>query len=290
MNSPLHVAAFTSDPAGGNMAGVVFGEHGTPAEMMATAAEVGYSETAFLAATDDPSVWLTRYFAPETEVDFCGHATIGAGGVLGGRYGPGRYTLQTNIGEIPVDVSVDDVGDVRVTLTSIPPTEVPLTDEAFAAALVALGYLPDDLDDAFPPAVFNAGVNHLMVPLKNRGVLASLDYDFAALKVLTEAENWTTVNCFVRTGHDEYHARNPFPIGGIVEDPATGAAAAAFGGYLAHHNFVDVPGAVQVFQGYDMDSPSQIAVDIPGDAESGIRVSGSAVVLAEPFERQPTSE
>jgi len=281
MNPPLHVAAFTSDPAGGNMAGVVIGEHGTPGAMMAIAAEVGYPETAFLEPTADPSVWRTRYFAPEIEVDFCGHATIGAGSVLGERYGPGRYTLQTNIGEIPVDVSVDDLGGVRATLTSIPPKQVPLADEAFAAALVALGYLRDDLDNTLPPAVFNAGVNHLMVPLKDRSVLASLDYDFEALKVLMETENWTTVDCFVRTGHNEYHARNPFPIGGIVEDPATGAAAAALGGYLAFHGLVDVPGTVHVFQGYDMGRPSQITVDIPADSGTGIRVSGSAVVVGE---------
>ncbi|GBE24302.1 putative isomerase YddE [bacterium BMS3Bbin02] len=283
MNPLFHVAAFTSDPAGGNMAGVVIGKHGAPAEMMAIAAEVGYPETAFLEPTEDPSVWRTRYFAPEAEVDFCGHATIGAGSILGLRFGPGLYMLQTNVGEIPVEVAIDADDGVQVTLTSIAPSRGVLTDAAFAAALGALRYSTDDLDPTFPPAVANAGVNHLMVPLRDRATLASLDYDFDVLKILMERENWTTVNCFVRTDDNEFHARNPFPVGGIVEDPATGAAAAAFGGYLALHNLIDVPATVQVFQGYDMGSPSQINVVVPADPGSGIRVTGSAVVVGEPF-------
>lgn len=264
------------------MAGVVIGEHGTDADMMAVAAEVGYPETAFLARTDDPSVWHARYFAPQIEVDFCGHATVGAGSILGERFGPGMYVFRTNVGEIPVEVTIDADAGMRVTLTSVPPTQGVLTDGAFAAALGALGYGTDDLDSAFPPAVANAGVNHLMVPLRDRTTLASLDYDFDALKVLMEHEGWTTVDCFVRTGDNEFHARNPFPVGGIVEDPATGAAAAAFGGYLAFHDLVDVPSTVQVLQGYDMGSPSRISVRIPAEWESGIRVTGSAVVVGEP--------
>lgn len=282
MNRLFHVAAFTSDPAGGNMAGVLIGEHGASAEMMAVAAEVGYPETAFLEPTDDPSVWRTRYFAPQVEVDFCGHATIAAGSILGRQFGPGLYVLLTNVGEIPVEVSLDDDSGVRVTLTSIPPSQGVLTDEAFTTALATLGYRIDDLDPDFPPGIANAGVNHLMVPLRDRPTLAALDYDFGALKTLMEREHWTTVDCFVRTGHNEYHVRNPFPVGGIVEDPATGAAAAALGGYLAFHGLVDVPGTVHVFQGYDMGRPSQITVDIPLDLGSGVRVSGSAVVIEEP--------
>ncbi|MCH8986272.1 MAG: PhzF family phenazine biosynthesis protein, partial [Acidobacteria bacterium] len=121
MSDPLRVAAFTSDPAGGNMAGVVIGDHGTPSEMMAVAAEVGYSETAFLEPTDDRMVWNTRYFAPQMEVDFCGHATIAAGSILGTRFGAGTYLLRTNVGEISVERTLGDDGDVRVTLTSVAP-------------------------------------------------------------------------------------------------------------------------------------------------------------------------
>lgn len=279
MSDPLHVAAFTSDPEGGNLAGVVIGEHGAPSEMMAVAADVGHSETAFLAPTDDRMVWNTRYFAPQMEVDFCGHATIAAGSILGTRFGAGTYLLHTNVGEIPVDVTLSNDGAVHVTLTSVAPSQGKLSDAALSEALYALGYDHSDLDPSMPTAVSNAGVNHLMIPLKDRATLAHLDYDFDALRSLMEQEDWTTVDCLVRSGGTEFHVRNAFPVGGIVEDPATGAAAAALGGYLVHYGLVVVPTTIQVYQGYDMGSPSQITVEISSDPQAGIRVSGSAVIV-----------
>ena len=47
------------------------------------------------------------------------------------------------------------------------------------------------------------------------------------------AHDLTTVDLVQREDETTFHARNPFPVGGVVEDPATGAAAAAFGAYLA---------------------------------------------------------
>ncbi len=75
-----------------------------------------------------------------------------------------------------------------------------------------------------------------------------------------------------------FHARNPFPVGGVVEDPATGAAAAAFGGYLRAVGAVREPVTVRIRQGEDMGRPSEllIAVD-PADART--RVTGQAVPI-----------
>ena len=84
----LRLAAFTTDPAGGNPAGVWIGD-ALPAadEMLAIAAEVGYSETAFLApaAPAEPGRFIVRYFSPLAEVPFCGHATIASGVALADR-------------------------------------------------------------------------------------------------------------------------------------------------------------------------------------------------------------
>src|SRR5690606_12669144 len=88
----LHrLAAFTDDPRGGNPAGVWIGDALPPADrMQRIAAEVGYSETAFLAPASGDA-WEVRYFSPLAEVPFCGHATIASGVVLGRRYGSGNY-------------------------------------------------------------------------------------------------------------------------------------------------------------------------------------------------------
>ena len=75
-----------------------------------------------------------------------------------------------------------------------------------------------------------------------------------------------------------FHARNPFPPGGVVEDPATGAAAAALGAYLRELRARRPAGArVTIHQGDDLGRPSLLRVDVP--PEGGIRVSGTAVAL-----------
>src|SRR5471030_1814826 len=102
----LRYAAFTDTPDGGNPAGVVLDATGLDAStMQAIAAEVGYSETAFLTpAGDDGRTFNVRYFAPSIEVPFCGHATIATGVILGERLGEGVFLLHAQSGDVPVEV------------------------------------------------------------------------------------------------------------------------------------------------------------------------------------------
>jgi PhzF family phenazine biosynthesis protein len=65
----------------------------------------------------------------------------------------------------------------------------------------------------------------------------------------------------------------------VVEDPATGAAAAAFGGYLREFGLVSVPAEVTIHQGDDLGRPSVLTVGIPAEPGSGISVSGTAVAI-----------
>src|SRR5262249_55054270 len=77
----LRIAAFCDGGGGGNPAGVVIGQQfPSEAEMRRVAAEVGFSETAF--AVPAERGWRVRYFSPESEVPFCGHATIALGAAL----------------------------------------------------------------------------------------------------------------------------------------------------------------------------------------------------------------
>ncbi len=270
------LAAFTTDPSGGNPAGVLLADDlpDAPA-MQRIAAEVGYSETAFLAPavpgrTDE---WIVRYFAPAQEVDFCGHATIASGVVLARQHGAGTYRLRTNVGVVVVDTGADADGPTA-TLTSVEPSVAAFPDGALAALLDILGWSTDDLDPALPPAVAFGGVHHPVVALADRATLADMAYDFDALRDLMAAHGWTTIQVVCRTGPATFDARNPFPVGGVVEDPATGAAAAAFGGYLRHQGLVDPPAEVTLTQGEDMGRRSTLRVAIP--EEGGIRVTGHA--------------
>ena len=100
-----------------------------------------------------------------------------------------------------------------------------------------------------------------------------------ALNTVMQRNDWTTVDLVWRESEFVYHARNPFPPGGVVEDPATGAAAAAFGGYLRELNLVQPPATVTIHQGHDMGRPSIITATVPAEAGTGISVTGAAVPL-----------
>ena len=88
----------------------------------------------------------------------------------------------------------------------------------------------------------------------------------------------TTVALVWREDTRVFHARNPFPVGGVVEDPATGAAAAAFGHYLRDTGNVTAPATVTVHQGVDMGRPSLLTITIDSERPE-IRVSGRAVAM-----------
>ncbi|MDF1505189.1 PhzF family phenazine biosynthesis protein, partial [Roseisolibacter sp. H3M3-2] len=143
--------------------------------------------------------------------------------------------------------------------------------------LAALRCAPDALDPAIPPARAYAGAWHLVLAVRDAARLAALDYDFDALRDLMTRDGLTTLQLVWREGADVFHARNPFPVGGVVEDPATGASAAALGGYLRDAGLVAAPATLTIRQGEAMGRPSRITVAVP--AAGGIVVSGSAVPI-----------
>jgi PhzF family phenazine biosynthesis protein len=276
MSAPLRYSAFTDDPSGGNPAGVVLDADGLDDEgMLAIAAELGYSESAFVRSRSG-NEYDIRYFSPLAEVAFCGHATIATGVAIAERNGPGRIVFHTREGEVPVDTSVDAAG-VTATLTSVAPYVEDVPETLLDPALRALGYAAEDLDPELPPKVAYAGVRHLIVGVATRERLARLEYDFEGLQRLMLNHDLTTVDLVWREDATTFHSRNPFPVGGVVEDPATGAAAAAFGAYLRELGAVTPPAAVTIHQGVDMGRPSLLTVEIGEDPQ--LRVTGRAVRL-----------
>ena len=273
----LRLAAFTTVPTGGNPAGVWLGDElPDAATMQRIAADVGFSETAFVAPASGAERTV-RYYSPEAEVSFCGHATIAAGVALGERDGDGVYRLATTVGVVPVEVRTRD-GRREASLTSVEPRHVPADDALVDAALATLGWSRADLDPAIPPARAYAGAWHLVLAVREAGRLAALDYDFAALKALMLRDGLTTLQLVRRESADLFHARDPFPVGGVVEDPATGAAAAALGGYLRDAGLLAAPATLLIRQGEAMGRPSRLTVEIP--TAGGIVVSGTAVSMA----------
>ena len=278
----LRYAAFTDNPASGNPAGVVVdaGQLTEP-DMLGIAAEVGYSETAFVTRADPQrGRYTVRYFSPRAEVPFCGHATIATAVEITRRAGAGSLVFSTRAGEVPVQTVIRD-GRPWATLTSVPARSLPAGPDQAGPALAALGWAPGDLDPRFPVHVAFAGAYHLMLAAATRARLADLDYDFAALAELMATQDWTTVHLFWAQDPARFHARDPFPPGGVVEDPATGAAAAAFGGYLRALGYITAPTRLTVRQGEDLGRPSELLVDVD-PADEHIKVTGQAVPIRQP--------
>jgi len=273
----LHYAAFTDRPDGGNPAGVVLDARGLDeGQMLAIAAELGYSESAFLFPRTDEDYDI-RYFAPTSEVRFCGHATIATAVALAERRGAGTRAFHTRAGEVRVDSRIHD-GRIQATLTSVDPY-VESVPAVLAEELAgALGLSVAQLDDELPVRFAYAGGREFILAVRTREQLAALDYDFDALLHFCHRHELQGGIVVWRESSHVYHARGPFPVGGVVEDPATGAAAAAFGAYLRELQLVTAPTTIEIHQGVDMGRPSLLGVDI--GTSGGIRVTGQAVAIS----------
>jgi PhzF family phenazine biosynthesis protein len=272
-------AAFTTTPNGGNPAGIWIGDSlPSDPEMQRMAAEVAYPETIFL----EPASGFerrVRYYSPEKEMDFCGHATVATGVLFGEQAGAGKYRFHTKPGVVPVSVTSRD-GRWQAALTSVEPRHERLSSALFRELLASLEWREDELDQAIPPTRAFAGNWHIILAAKTAERLANLDYDYERLKALMRADGLATIQLVWRESPDLYHARDPFPVGGVVEDPATGSAAAALGGYLRDAKLVKAPASLVIRQGEAMGRPSRLEVHIP--AAGGIVVAGTAVPMEDP--------
>lgn len=281
----LRYTAFSTTPEGGNRAGVVLDAAGLDdGRMLAIAAELGYSESAFLtpppAGLGEPGRAFTiRYFSPKAEVPFCGHATVATALALAERTGPGDLVFATRAGTVPVTVTETD-GALRATLTSVEPHVEAAPDEDVREALAALNWPATDLDPDLPPRIAFAGARHLVLAAATRARLADLSYDFDRLAALMHRRDLTTVQLVWRASESVFHVRDPFPVGGVVEDAATGAAAAAFGAYARELGAVPADAVLTLHQGEDMGRPGVLTVELrAGDAR--VRVSGAGTAIKE---------
>lgn len=266
------IAAFCDGAVGGSPAGVVVCDVlPDAATMQAVAAEVGYPETAFAAPAGEG--WRVRYFAPEVEVDFCGHATIALGTALALRQGDGVFKLQLNKARITVEGR--RLGARMTAALQSPSTHSrPAPRQLVADALALFSYSADDLDERIPAGVAHAGADHLVLALKSRELLSAMRYDLEAGRKLMLAESIGTFSLIYAETPQLFHARNPFPIGGVYEDPATGAAAAAFAGYLRDLGWPH-GGSIEIIQGEDMGMRSRLIAEISPASGASIRVSGT---------------
>lgn len=286
------VDAFTETRFEGNAAGVVLdADHLSVTEMQRLARELNASETAFVKAGTNGS-FDVRFYTPTTEINFCGHATVGLfhtlakTGKLKLANGVGQFTEHTKGGSFPIRVDEEN-GRILVTMTQ---QEYKMTSLPFDAEQIvsALGLKMNDMDKDFPPMLARTANKHLMIGLKS-GALKRIDFYQHQLGKLLHHCDVSTAHVFSKEGDNVFSARNFAPHIGIPEDPATGSAAGAFGAYLHRvgqsHNGVT---EITISQGNEMGRPSRLFVKVY--VEDGlfnkVEVSGTAVIA---FQLQTTS-
>ncbi len=265
------IAAFSINGQGGNPAGVMIADqHPSAADMQRIAVEVGYPETAFAEPKGD--AWRVRYFAPKMEVPFCGHATIALGAALGAHHGAGVYALSLNDADISVEAFEGPDG-WSAALTS-PPTFEVTPDPALVSGVRQVFSVTDaDISGAAPIRRVSAGADMIMISLKSRVRLAQLDYDVPAGADLLNAHNIIGAYFVYKESDDRYQVRMAFPTGGIFEDPATGAAAAALSGWLRDSG--RKTGEITIIQAEDTGSASRLTATSTPDKGAPVKVSGA---------------
>lgn len=265
------ISAFSYNNEGGNPAGVLFTDEMLSDEkMLDIASEVNYSETAFLVKQGNS--FRIRYFSPETEIAFCGHATIASGSALGEKFGLGKYDLILNDGQIQIEVSQKD-GKSFTSINSVPTHSKDIDEDFVNSVLSAFNLNKSDLDEKYPVKIAFSGNNHLIIFVNEKQKLHDMEYDFEKAKELMAKEQIVTISILYTTGDDVYHSRNAFAYGGVYEDPATGSAAIALGEYLRNTG-IKKEGEIEILQGFDMKQPSQLFVSFTKEDKSSIKVSG----------------
>ena len=279
----LRYTAFADHPQGGNPAGIVLDAGGLDdAEMQRIAAEVDYAETAFITGEAE-GARTVRFFSPIAEVPFCGHATVAAAVAIAEREGTGVLRFATPIGEITIETSAEPDG-IRAAFTSVDTEIAHFPEFVLEALLDLIGIDRTQLDERYPPQLASAGNVHPVIVITDRAVFDGFTFDPGAMRAFMDEQEWPATVTVLHRLPDapgaalRFEARNPFPVGRITEDPATGSAAAAVGGYLRSLGAVDPPARVVIEQGRHVGRPSQLTVDIP--ERGGIVVSGRAVPIS----------
>ena len=270
------ISAFSYNNEGGNPAGVFFSDEMlSDKQMLEIAKDVNYSETAFLIKQGDS--FRIRYFSPETEIAFCGHATIASGYSIGERFGLGTYELILNNGSIQIEVGQNS-GESFTSISSMKTHSEDVTEDYINSVIDVFSFNQNDLNKKYPVRIAFSGNNHLIIFVKDKQKLQEMKYDFSKAKVLMEKENIVTISILWEENENLYHSRNAFAYGGVYEDPATGSAAIALGEYLRDTGFKK-SGNIEILQGFDMQQPSQLFVSFSDIANSSIKVSGTSRVI-----------
>lgn len=293
---------FTDRPFGGNPLAVFPDARGLPgAWMQRIARELNLSETVFVLPPEAGGTRRARIFTPGVELPFAGHPTVGTAlllawlGEVDAAGGETEIVLEEGVGPVPVRIRAEGGRAVFAQLAAAQRPEVgppPPSPEALAAVL---GVKEDEIGSGDrAPAAVSCGVGFTIVPVRDREVLGRVRLSPAEWE-RTLANGWAP-HVYAAAPHEgdarRFQVRMFAPAMGIPEDPATGAAACAFAGYLAMREGSDGSLAWTVDQGIEMGRPSvlHLEADVAGGQVTAVRVGGGAAPVSEGWMEVPVEE
>jgi trans-2,3-dihydro-3-hydroxyanthranilate isomerase len=280
---------FTDRRFTGNPLAVVLDSEGLEtATMQSIAREFSHPETVFMLARREAGHRARlRIFTPARELPFAGHPTVGTAVLIGLRDSAAlghQFVLEEDIGPVhcKIEARSGAQASARFVLPQLPAAAGPMPEDATVAA--ALRLAPSDIGfSAFRPARWSAGVAITFVPIGGMRAIAGCQPDPGKLAALGDDPVYLFCGEVVEAGH-AFHARMFAPALGVREDPATGAAAAAFAGLLAAQGrLADGEHAIAIEQGYEMGRPSliRLAATVAGGKLVSASIGGDAVIVTE---------
>jgi len=302
---------FTDRPFGGNPLAVFPDAAHLPAALMQRIArEMNLSETVFLGPPEsEDATARVRIFTPGAEVPFAGHPTVGAaihlarayvasgGGNVAEMDAPGAehgapaptltLVLEENVGLVPVEIRFEAGEPVFARFTAAVLPELrpsPLSREELAGVA---GVPPDEIvEGELRPAMASCGLPFHVIPVRSLDAIRSASLDMALWGRLVAplwADHVYLVCMETEAAGADVHVRMFDPAVGVPEDPATGSAAAALGGYLAAagEGAPDGTHGWVVEQGLEIGRSSVIHVEAvrEGGRTTAVRVGGGAVPM-----------
>jgi trans-2,3-dihydro-3-hydroxyanthranilate isomerase len=290
---------FTNLPFGGNPVAVIPDAQGlTDQELQQIAREMNLSETVFVfPPTEEIATAKIRIFTPTQEIPFAGHPVIGAFYVLGKvnrlpLHEPvTRLVHECNIGLFPVELHVRKGQIHRVVMSQPKPEFIGSIDaiEDLYDIAKALGLSKSFITGAkLPIQVVSTGLPVIIVPVRSLTAVKSIVPDSAVINELCERHGANGIMVFTTITVEELstvHTRMFASPIGVTEDPATGSASGALGAYLVRHGVVEVRPITEIIaeQGYEMDRPSLIHIEVESDDDAiqTVKVGGQVVMIIE---------
>ncbi len=203
------VDAFTAEPFRGNPAGVCLVDDISNNRLFLNlAAEMNLAETAFLKKMKD-DVYRLRWFSPEMEIEFCGHATLASAHILwedGFEHPETSLRFETLAGPLHARRRGELI-ELDFPALSVKPTTLDKTIQT------ALG---------IEPVYSGTDGKRYLIEIADAQKLRKMAPDFSQL--IAAGQTGFTVTC--RSDLHEYDFLSRFfaPGYGINEDPVTGSA------------------------------------------------------------------